>query len=134
MFLGLEYSEVAFQYCARRNLKVDKFNLEEDALTLNRTFDVAVTLEVAELLPPGAAEHYVDTLTKLSKIIVFTAAPPGQGGTDHVNEQPPAYWITKFRRRKFEFDQEMTDRWRNAWLKSGKVEHWYHQNLMIFRK
>jgi hypothetical protein len=28
--------------------------------------------------------------------IVWSAAHEGQGGTDHVNEQPPGYWLERF--------------------------------------
>ena len=98
---GLEYSEAALKYCRARRLNFAKFDLERDVFNDNRTCDVAVSMEVAEHLPEKAADRYVDLLARLSQVIVFTAAPPGQGGTDHVNEQPPSYWITKFQQRGF---------------------------------
>jgi 2-polyprenyl-3-methyl-5-hydroxy-6-metoxy-1,4-benzoquinol methylase len=84
---GLEYSEAALKYCRSRRLSVAKFDLERDVFDDNRTFDVAVSMEVAEHLPEMVADRYLDLLTRLSQIIVFTAAPPGQGGNNHVNEQ-----------------------------------------------
>jgi hypothetical protein len=65
---------------------------------------------------------------------VFTAAHPGQGGTDHVNEQPATYWIAKFAKRGFSSDLDLADRWRKDWEASGQVPEFYSQNLMIFRK
>ena len=41
---------------------------------------------------------FVEDLTKLSDIILFSGAIPGQGGTNHVNEQWHSYWIEKFLR------------------------------------
>ena len=131
---GLEYSEAALKYCRSRRLNVAKFDLERDVFNDNRTFDVAVSMEVAEHLPEMVADRYVDLLTRLSQVIVFTAAPPGQGGADHVNEQPPSYWISKFQQRGFKHVEELSQRWRESWEAAGDVEGWYHQNLMIFRQ
>jgi 2-polyprenyl-3-methyl-5-hydroxy-6-metoxy-1,4-benzoquinol methylase len=48
---GLEYSEAALKYCRSSQLSVAKFDLERDVFSENRTFDVAVSMEVAEHLP-----------------------------------------------------------------------------------
>ena len=131
---GLEYAEAALRYCRARRLNVAKFDLERDVFNDNRAFDVAVSMEVAEHLPETVADRYVDLLTRLSRVVVFTAAPPGQGGDDHVNEQPPSYWIRKFQWRGFEHAEELSQRWRESWRASGDVESWYYKNLMIFRR
>jgi hypothetical protein len=101
---------------------------------VDRTFDLAVSMEVAEHLPEMVADRYVDLLTRLSQVIVLTAAPPGQGGTAHLNEQPPSYWISKFQQRGFTHAEELSRRWRESWKAAGDVKHWYHHNLMIFRQ
>ncbi len=131
---GLEYAEAALRYCRDRGLNVAKFDLERDVFNENHTFDVAVSMEVAEHLPETVANRYVDLLTRLSRIVILTAAPPGQGGTDHVNEQPPSYWITKFQQRGFEHVEELSQHWRETWKATGNVHSCYHQNLMIFRR
>src|SRR5665647_1122650 len=130
---GFEYAEAALRYCRARRLNVVKFDLERDVLSGNRSFDVAISMEVAEHLPETVADKYVDILTRLSRVVVLTAAPPGQGGTDHVNERPPTYWIAKFRQSGFDHDDELSKRWRESWEAAGDVESWYHKNLMIFR-
>src|SRR5215467_7668468 len=79
--LGLEYSEAALRLCRAQYLPVLKFNLEKDIFIQRRVFDVAISMEVAEHLPARIADRYVELLTRLSPIIVFTAAPPGQGGS-----------------------------------------------------
>jgi hypothetical protein len=112
---------------------VAKFDLERDVFNDNRTFDVAVSMEVAEHLPEMVADRYVHLLTRLSQVIVFASAPPGQGGADHVNEQPPSYWISKFQQNAFRHAEELSQSWRESWKAAGDVEDWYHQNLMIFR-
>ena len=131
---GLEYSKAGLKYCHARRLEVAKFDLERDTFNYDRSFDVAVSMEVAEHLPEVTADRYVDLLTRLSPIVVFTAAPPGQIGTNHVNEQPPSYWINKFRQLGFEYAEELSKRWRETWKAAGDVEGWYYENLMIFQR
>ena len=54
---------------------------------LDRRFDLAVSLEVAEHLPEHAASGFVDTLVRLAPCVLFSAAIPHQGGLRHLNEQ-----------------------------------------------
>ena len=130
---GLEYSTAALQYCKERELDVQKFDLESENLVEDRTFDVAISMEVGEHLPEKTADRYVDLITRLSNVIVFTAATPGQGGDDHVNEQPHSYWISKFQSLGFAYDESLSIRWRNSWRGTDNVASFYHRNLMIFR-
>src|SRR5919108_2535643 len=71
-------------------------------LRLDRTFDLVLSLEVAEHLPPASADTFIDSLTRLGAAIVFSAAIPLQGGVDHVNEQWPEYWVERFAARGYE--------------------------------
>src|SRR5579862_3100091 len=59
---------------------------------LGRSFDLAMSFEVAEHLPPDAAKGFVDSLTRLAPLVLFSAAIPFQGGVGHINEQWPEYW------------------------------------------
>ncbi len=131
---GLERSEAALKYCKARNLDVATFDLEKDSFTAARTFDVAVSTEVAEHLPKRVADRYVDLLTKLAPTVVFTAAAPGQEGIDHVNLQPSSYWIAKFQEHGFTHDGDRSENWRQGWQASGDVADFYRDNLMLFRQ
>lgn len=130
--IGLEYSDAALAICDARGVRALKYDIEKGEMPDLGKYDVAVSVEVAEHLPQACADSYVRLLTSLSGVIVFTAAPPGQGGTDHVNEQPPEYWISKFFEHGFEYSSIISNRWRDAWKSSGKVELWYHMNLLVF--
>jgi SAM-dependent methyltransferase len=132
--VGFEKSKAALQICLDRKLNVREFDLESDTLGSERQLDVVISMEVAEHLPQKVDDRYLDLLTNLAPVVVFTAAPPGQGGTDHINEQPPEYWREKFGRRNFSMDSEVTDRWKQEWKESERVTHWYFANLMVFRK
>ena len=71
------------------------------ALRLDERFDIAVSLEVAEHIPSENAQTFVDTLTGLAPLVLFSAAIPFQGGDNHVNEQWPEYWIARFAQRNY---------------------------------
>src|SRR5262245_31561537 len=46
---------------------------------LGRTFDVALSLEVAEHLPASAAETFIASIVRHPDTALFSAAAPGQG-------------------------------------------------------
>jgi SAM-dependent methyltransferase len=99
-------------------------------LRLNRRFDLALSLEVGEHLPPERAPGFVADLCRLSDAVVFSAAVPGQGGTHHVNEQWPSYWITLFNGCGYAVvDCLRPQLWNNA-----AVAWWYRQNMFVFVK
>jgi SAM-dependent methyltransferase len=132
---GLEYSEAALKYCRARQLDVVKFDIEHDnpAATLAGTsYDVAVSFEVAEHLPEAVAGRYVSLLCGLAPAIVLTAAKPGRGGTDHVNEQPPSYWIARFAAHGFRHDEACARAFTSEWSQAG-IASFYHDSVMIFR-
>ena len=95
---------------------------------LGRTFDALLCLEVAEHLPATSADTLVQSLTQLAPIVCFSAAIPSQGGTHHVNEQWPAYWIEKFRQH----DYTPVDAIRQRIWNDPRVDYWYCQNLLLF--
>lgn len=95
---------------------------------LEGTFDLAMSLEVAEHLPESSAEGFVDALVNLSRVILFSAAIPFQGGAFHVNEQWQDYWVEKFHCRGYVTIDCLRKRiWDNE-----DVSWWYAQNTFIF--
>ncbi|MBB3771038.1 SAM-dependent methyltransferase [Angulomicrobium tetraedrale] len=64
-------------------------------------FDLAISLECGEHLPASRADWLVDNMCDASSKVLFGSAIPGQGGTDHINEQWPSYWAEKFRARGY---------------------------------
>ena len=101
-----------------------------DAVLEFAPFDLALCVEVAEHLPLEGAEYFVSELCKLSDLVVFSAAIPGQGGTDHVNEQWPEFWC-----RKFEiFNFACFDLLRSRLWNRDECDWWYLQNLLVFAR
>lgn len=95
---------------------------------MDRQFDLVVSMEVAEHLPNECAEIFVDSLTKLSPVILFSAAAPFQGGIHHVNEQWPDYWVEYFQKRRY----VVIDCIRKKVWQNDKVLWWYAQNILMF--
>jgi SAM-dependent methyltransferase len=95
---------------------------------LGRTFDLAMSLEVAEHLPMERAEAFVDFLARLAPVVLFSAAIPGQGGVGHVNERWQEYWATLFAARHY----VSVDAIRHRVWTNDDVEPWYAQNVLIF--
>jgi len=128
---GIEYSEPAVKFCLARGLLVRKFDLARDPVPAGLTADAAISMEVAEHLPAWFADRYVQLLCEIAPIVVFTAAIPGQGGTDHVNEQPHEYWVEKFAGLGFALQAALSERWKVRWKENG-VAWFYCLNLMVF--
>ncbi|HME71940.1 MAG TPA: class I SAM-dependent methyltransferase [Myxococcota bacterium] len=95
---------------------------------LSRSYDLVTCLEVAEHIDTGAADTLIDNLTSHGQLVLFSAAPPGQGGEYHVNERPYGYWRDKFASRGF----HLFDFLRPRLLHQRNVEPWYRYNTLLF--
>lgn len=97
-------------------------------LQLGRRFDLVICLEVAEHLPARAAAVLIDSLVRHADAILFSAAIPFQGGTDHVNEQWPQHWAKLFLARGYScFDCVRPKVWNEP-----QVSWWYKQNTLLY--
>jgi SAM-dependent methyltransferase len=95
---------------------------------LGQTFDLALSLEVAEHIPAEAAHSFVESLTRLAPVIVFSCAVPRQGGTGHVNEQWPDYWANIFS----EYHFVSIDAVRPRFWSDDRVRYFYAQNTILY--
>ena len=128
-FLGIDGD-----YVDRKKLKIKsesftEFDLEKH-YNSDKKFDLAISLEVAEHLKEESADIFIKTLTNLSDIVIFSAAIPNQGGQNHLNEQEPLYWISKFKNEGF----DCLDVLRPIFWENNKVDCWYRQNSFLFTK
>jgi SAM-dependent methyltransferase len=106
-----------------------KFDLR-NPFRSDRQFDLVVSLEVAEHLPSTCAGIFVRTLVGLGPLVLFSAAIPLQGGTQHINEQWPDYWADLFKAEGYvPVDPIRKRAWQNP-----DVDFWYLQNILIFVK
>jgi SAM-dependent methyltransferase len=96
---------------------------------LGRRFDLVQSLEVAEHIPARSADCFIENLVRHSNgIILFSAAPPGQGGEFHVNEQPYDYWREKFARCGF----AAYDCLRPVIVRDKSISFWYRYNSLLY--
>jgi SAM-dependent methyltransferase len=95
---------------------------------VERRFDLACCLEVAEHLPESVARQLVDGLVAAAPVVVFSAAVPGQGGTNHVNEQWQYYWHSLFAAA----GRATVDCVRPVFYDDDHVSWWYRQNILVY--
>jgi Methyltransferase domain len=97
-------------------------------ISLDHRFDLVMSLEVAEYLPPSRSRSLVRDLTSMAPLVLFSAAIPHQGGRDHINEQWQSCWASLFNEHGFRtFDVIRPVIWDNS-----QVERWYRQNIVIY--
>ncbi len=98
-------------------------------LDLGRRFDLVQSLEVAEHIDGRYSELFVDNLVRHSNgLVLFSAAPPGQGGEFHVNEQPYGYWRGLFASHGYvAFDPV-----RPFLAGDQQVSFWYRYNILLY--
>lgn len=116
----------------KENLPENKFkavNLENH-VSLNKKYDLAISLEVAEHLDKAKASVMVDNLVHASDLIVFSAAIPFQGGQNHINEQWPNYWLKLFTLKGY----AAYDILRPIFWNRDDIFFWYKQNMFVLVK
>jgi SAM-dependent methyltransferase len=99
-----------------------------ESFDLGRSFDLVQCLEVGEHIPCGNSDVLVDNLVRHGKIVLFSAAVPGQGGENHINEQPFRFWRNLFATRGC----EAFDAFRPCVTDSEQVEPWYRFNAVFY--
>lgn len=94
----------------------------------DRRFDLAMSLEVAEHLPAARSNSFVADLCALADVVLFSAAIPGQLGTDHINLDFQRTWADRFDGNGYlAFDIVRPRVWHDS-----DVEAFYRQNILVF--
>lgn len=115
---------------ARLRIPADAFVTHDLATPYagTRRFDLAQSLEVAEHLPAARAAAFVADLTGLADMVLFSAAPPGQGGEHHINEREAAYWQDLFAAHGY----VAVDALRPLLAGDRAAPAWYRYNLLLY--
>ena len=95
---------------------------------LPETFDLALSLEVAEHVRPESSDRFVASIARLSDAVLFGAAFTGQPGTNHINTRPHGFWADKFLARGY----RLFDLFRPRFWSDERVEPWYRQNTFLY--
>jgi hypothetical protein len=128
-----DYHGVDGDYVDRRHLEIPTAAFTavdlNARLELGRQFDLVQSLEVGEHVETRASEEFVESLARhASRYVLFSAAPPGQGGEFHINEQPYEFWREKLVRRGF----VAIDAVRPAIADDPRISYWYRYNTFLF--
>ncbi len=120
------------------NPTIRKYITDED-ITSNtfdnsKKYDCAWSFEVAEHIKSYDSTQFIKNITSVAeRLIVFTAAPPGQGGVGHINCQPPEFWENLFKKFGFINNQNYTLKLLSE--SSNLRLPWYIvRNLIVFTK
>jgi SAM-dependent methyltransferase len=97
---------------------------------VNEKFDLAISLEVAEHIPQKYSSSFVNSIVNSSDVVLFSAAIPGQGGVNHINEQYQSYWYTLFKENGY----ECFDIIRSVFWSDNRVGVGYRQNALVYVK
>ena len=99
-------------------------------------FDLALCVEVVEHIEPEWATLLVDTIAGCADLILLTAATPGQGGTQHFNEQPHEFWLDLFRERHGYAVHALQEQLRAylATFPAGVCQGWLTPNILLLER
>ena len=108
-----------------------------------KRFDLISCLEVAEHLPLDSHQTLVDTIVRhlrykpnmddASGYLLFSAAPPGQGGEHHIGCRPAVQWRGMFYERGISYREDLTRQLAHlfGWV-TGPATHWLAANLSVY--
>jgi SAM-dependent methyltransferase len=113
-------------------IPAERFTVAElrEGVEMDRSFDLALCLEVAQHLPRQSARALVEGLVGLAPAVLFSAAIPGQGGGEAANEQWPDYWAAHFQRHGY----VPVDCVRPRIWNEHQVQIRYAQNILLYAK
>lgn len=131
--VGIEGSSAAFRYMPE-DLRPYVYLLDLRFPIGIGHYDLATCLEVAEHIEPEYADQLVSNLCGLSDTLLMSMAPPGQGGTYHVNCQQREYWDKKFLDNRFVHNADRTRCVKKLMEPHKKTLLAWYQNLAVYEK
>jgi SAM-dependent methyltransferase len=101
--------------------------------------DLVVCTETAEHIPAEQAPALFRTITRHmhwnpSARLFFSAAYPGQGGTDHVNEREEGYWVRLAQSFKLVPNWALTGHLRTHLLQAAPTQAYYGRTAILFER
>jgi hypothetical protein len=95
---------------------------------LERSFDLAISLEAAHYVPEERAKGMIDSIASLAPVVLFGAAVPHQPGGPALNRQWPAWWAQLFAGHGY----RALDWLRPLVWEDERVDWWYAQNTVAY--
>ncbi|MEM7405502.1 MAG: class I SAM-dependent methyltransferase [Pseudomonadota bacterium] len=127
-----EVTGIDGEHVNQANLLIDTKDFHtrdlNEPFSLGRQFDLVQTLEVGEHLHTEHAPKFVECLVAHGSIVMFSAAPPGQGGHEHINEQHYDFWRKLFSAH----DYQAYDFVRPGLVDDEEIDPWYRYNTFLY--
>lgn len=97
------------------------------ATELDDRYDLIVSIEVLEHMPPPDAEAAIANFCRHTDDVLFSSSPLDYRETTHVNVRPPEYWAGQFARHGFlrdvSFDATFVTPWAVRFRRSAEPLH-----------
>lgn len=128
------YSEPDFTaYDTIRFTKVDLNNevaTSEFLQQFDTKFDLAISIEVAEHLNPSVSSSFIEWMTSMADVIVFSAAVPNQDGDGHINCRSRSDWYQYIKQHNF----VIADTLRQHFISNPSLGLWHKTNIVDYVK
>lgn len=127
--LGFEISEDAKKYTPEYIQNMISYQDCTDPIIVLPA-DTVLSFETAEHIEPEGTDQFIRNLTMaVGKHLLFTAAPPGQLGTGHINLRPREFWIEQFT-KELTYDEALTKDISDNWRRLG-APNYICNNLIV---
>jgi SAM-dependent methyltransferase len=129
---GVEASQAAINNAVIPAELIERYDLREP-YEADRQYELVLCLEVLEHIPEEYTRVVSESIAAAGQTAIVSAAPPGQGGTYHVNEQPPEYWKARFQEAGMKFGRDSTNFIREE-FELQELNDYRRENLLVFRR
>jgi hypothetical protein len=100
-----------------------------ESFDLGRQFDLVQSLEVGEHIRSSESDKFVQSIVRhAGRFALFSAAPPGQCGEHHINEQKYEFWRERFAQHEF----AVLDCVRPLIHHEKRISYWYRYNTFLY--
>jgi SAM-dependent methyltransferase len=125
--LGLESGDIPARLL---QIEPSQFRIADfgESWVIEDRFDLALSLEIAQQLPPGSVENFIGQLARLSDVIVFSPAVHAVNEQLRWDERGSSFWAAHFELVGY----ECFDLLRNIFWYDQRVEWGYSQNILVF--
>jgi hypothetical protein len=126
------YSEPDFS--THDNIRFTKLDLNDiDAVheflkQFDAKFDLAISIEVAEHLNPAVSSSFIEWMTSVADVIVFSAAVPSQDGDGHINCRSRSDWYQFIKK----YDFTIADTLRQHFISNPNLGLWHKFNVVDY--
>lgn len=129
---GYDISQQASKYTPHHLLEFIEYTDCTKELSVSK-YDCVISFETAEHIDPSGTDQFITNIVNaVGSTLLFTAAPPGQLGTGHINMHPKQYWIDLIS-NNLKYNKDKTEFISGKWM-SLFAPLYICENLIVFDK